>query len=182
MKEFLKLMLVPTAICVACAALLAYVYGVTKAPIAEGAAKRELAAAAELLGSGSAEKVSTPDGAVSGFIVRDAASGAVSGLAVQGFSEHGYGGNLRILAAFGPDGRVLEYKVLDISETPGLGSKIDKDFMHERVREAPHPANWNVTKDGGDIEAVTAATISSRALMEALRDAQSNRETLLSSL
>ncbi len=181
MKDFLKLMLVPTAICVVCAALLAYVYGITKAPIKEGAEKRELAAAAALLATDSAEKVATPDGAVTGFIVRDE-SNAVSGLAVQGFSEHGYGGDLRLLVAFDTAGKVLEYKVLEISETPGLGSKVDKEFMHERVRNAPHPANWNVTKDGGDIEAVTAATISSRALMEAIRNAQSNRETLLASL
>lgn len=181
MKEFLKLSLVPTAICVVCAALLAYIYGVTKAPIEDGKAKRELAAAATLLNTDSAEKVATPDGAVSGFVVRDA-SGAVSGIAVQGLSTHGYGGDLRLLVAFDAAGKVLEYQVLELAETPGLGSKVDKDFMHERVRNAPANANWNVTKDGGDIEAITAATISSRALMEAIRDSQANREKLLAAL
>ena len=181
MKDLLKLALVPTAICVVCAALLAYVYGVTKEPIAQGAEKRELAAAAALLSTDSAERVSSPDGAVTGFVVR-AESGEVSGVAVQGFSPHGYGGNLRLLVAFDAGGKVTEYRVLELNETPGLGSKIDKPDMHERIRLAPQGAGWRVTKDGGQIEAVTAATISSRALMEALGDAEARRAALLSTL
>ncbi|MGI6495931.1 MAG: RnfABCDGE type electron transport complex subunit G [Kiritimatiellia bacterium] len=181
MNEFFRLMLVPTLICAVCAALLGFVNAKTKGPIAEGAAARELKAAATLLSTDSAEKVGTPDGTLSGFAVRDA-SGAIGGIAVQGMSANGYGGDLRILVAFDAGGKVMEYQVLQMNETPGLGSKVDKEPMHERIRNASFPSDWTVTKDGGPIEAITAATVSSRALMEALRDAEENRARLLAAL
>ena len=177
MKEFLKLMLVPAAICALCAALLGYVNARTEAPIREGQAKRELASAAALLGTDSVEKAVSADGTVTGFVAR-AASGEIAGIAVQGASSHGYGGDLRILVGFDAAGKVKDYGVLEMHETPGLGAKVDKESTHETIRSAPFPSDWKVRQDGGPIQAITAATISSRALMEALRDAEDRRAAL----
>ena len=79
--------------------------------------------------------------------VHTARSGeAVVGYAVETASKNGFSGMIRMVVGFDATGRVLNVNVLEQNETPGLGPK----------------------KDGGDVDALTAATISSRAYVDAM--------------
>jgi electron transport complex protein RnfG len=76
------------------------------------------------------------------------------------------------------DGTLINFDVIDQTETPGLGTKIKEESFRKRLIQRPDGTprpiagtQWKVTRDGGEIDAVTAATISSRAATEAVRDA-----------
>lgn len=98
------------------------------------------------------------------------------GAAVESFSKNGFSGEISIMVGFDIDGNIVDYSVLDQKETPGLGTKmvdwfkIDKGNQNIKSKN-PAKTNLTVTKDGGDVDAITAATISSRAFLEAVRNA-----------
>ncbi len=103
--------------------------------------------------------------------------GELVGTAVETFSGKGYGGMIRVLAGFLPDGTIYDTVVLEQKETPGLGDKMGKgksDFPLQFKLKDPAAYKLYVKKDGGDVDAITAATISSRAYCEALRLAYEN--------
>lgn len=98
----------------------------------------------------------------------------VVGYAVECFSNNGFGGKIGLLVGFTTEGKITKISVLEHHETPGLGDKIDPAKSKFSVQfEGADPANMNLTvkKDGGDVDAITASTISSRAYTEALRQA-----------
>lgn len=101
--------------------------------------------------------------------------GALVGTAVETFSLNGFSGKIRILVGFKPDGSIINTSVLEHAETPGLGDKMDasKSKLFPSYFEGFNPQDHNgeikLKKDGGDkIDAITAATITSRAFCEAL--------------
>jgi electron transport complex protein RnfG len=100
--------------------------------------------------------------------------GAITGVAVE-TSSPGYGGNIRLLVGFLPDGTIREVAVLEHKETAGLGDKILKSKSDFPVQfEGKNPASFRlaVSKDGnGDVDAITASTISSRAYCAAVQKA-----------
>ena len=148
MKKMLVLLVSLTLISGACAAVLAYVNSITKDPIAATAEKaREAAKAAVLCGE--------------------------EGYAVEGRSGEGYGGDIVLMVGFKKDKKtVISYKVLQASETPGLGMKLKTPEFAGQFSGKDGSA-LKVKKDGGDIEAITSATITSRAVCKAIADAQS---------
>ena len=88
-----------------------------------------------------------------------------------------FGGNFKLMIGFDPDGSVIQYSVINQQETPGLGAKMTNWF-----NEKDKPARCilgreialkplAVTKDGGDVDAITAATITSRAFLEVIQNA-----------
>ncbi len=85
----------------------------------------------------------------------------------------GFGGPLTIIVGVTPDGTVYNTSVLAHSETPGLGAKCttDKKFMDQWRGFNPSVKKLSVTKDGGDVDAITASTITSRAYTQAVADA-----------
>lgn len=89
----------------------------------------------------------------------------------------GYSGAIRLLIAIDVQGRVLGVRVLDHRETPGLGDFIEEpraDWIHGfdgRSLGQPPPGRWQVRKDGGDFDQFTGATVTSRAVVRAVRDA-----------
>jgi len=89
----------------------------------------------------------------------------------------GYTGALRLLVAIDTQGRALGVRVLEHRETPGLGDFIEErrtDGIHcfdGRSLADPPPARWQVRKDGGDFDQYTGATVTSRAVTHAVRDA-----------
>ena len=85
---------------------------------------------------------------------------------------------MRLSVGFDAGGRVVDVVVVDAHETPGLGAKIASEGFRRGFRGRPYNGVWKVRKDGGDIDAVTSATISSRAAVEAVADAASRFETL----
>jgi electron transport complex protein RnfG len=100
-------------------------------------------------------------------------NGEIKGVAVE-TSSQGYGGEIRLIVGFLPDGTINEVAVLENKETAGLGDKMLKSKSDWSVQfEGKNPANFklSVTKDGGDVDAITASTITSRAYCEALQKA-----------
>ncbi len=88
----------------------------------------------------------------------------------------GFGGDLRVLVGFAPDGTITGYTILQHAETPGLGAKATTWFQKDGKgniigKNAATPLM--VTKDGGDVDAITASTITSRAFLKAVNQAYS---------
>lgn len=96
------------------------------------------------------------------------------GVAVES-TTGGFGGDLKVLVGFDKDGNILGYTILQHAETPGLGAKADKWFQKNGkgsiIGKNPNKDNLTVKKDGGDIDAITASTITSRAFLLAVTQA-----------
>jgi len=169
MKETIRLILVLTLICAVSSALLAAVYRVTKDPIAKALELRTAEAASKVMPAG----LSMPEKTVlddNTFFVckRD---GRVAAVAVEGRSANGYGGAVVLMVGMSADGKLANYEVVQANETPGLGTKMTSDAFKKPLLGRPLNGVWKVKKDGGDVDAITAATISSRAVLECIRDA-----------
>ena len=86
----------------------------------------------------------------------------------------GFGGDLKVLVGFDPDGRILGYTLLEHAETPGLGAKADRWFQKgekgDIIGKSPEEP-LTVSKDGGQVDAITASTITSRAFLLAVNRA-----------
>lgn len=119
-------------------------------------------------------KVQTPDGGELEFYPAKK-NGEPVGTAVKTYTNNGFGGKIWLMVGFNPDGTVSNYSVLEHKETPGLGSKMDtwfaKDGKGNIVGKNPGTSGLKVSKDGGDVDAITAATISSRAFLDAINRA-----------
>ncbi len=86
----------------------------------------------------------------------------------------GFGGDLKVLVGFDPEGKILGYTLLEHAETPGLGAKADKWFQKDGKGNiiGKTPAEpLTVSKDGGQVDAITASTITSRAFLLAVNNA-----------
>ena len=89
-------------------------------------------------------------------------------------SEVGFDGPQVIMVGLDAEGKVLDYVVLKQTETPGLGAHIDhwfKDAAGNRSIIGKQAGALSVSKDGGEVDAITAATISSRAFLKAVNKA-----------
>jgi len=101
------------------------------------------------------------------------------GTAVETFTNKGFSGNIKLMVSFTPDGEIYNISVLEHHETPGLGDKMEKEKSLDKNTgkswssqfEGKNPAGFRlrVKKDGGDVDAITAATISSRAFCDAVQ-------------
>ena len=108
------------------------------------------------------------------YHVQDA-QGQDLGAAVQS-TTGGFGGDLKVLVGFDPDGKILGYTLLEHAETPGLGAKADRWFQQGEKGDiiGKSPAEpLSVSKDGGQVDAITASTITSRAFLLAVNSAYS---------
>ena len=88
----------------------------------------------------------------------------------------GFGGDQKVLVGFNAEGNVLGYTLLEHAETPGLGAKADKWFQKGEKGDiiGKSPAEpLIVSKDGGQVDAITASTITSRAFLLAVNNAYS---------
>lgn len=103
-----------------------------------------------------------------------------SGVAVQTYTDEGFSGRFTLMVGFNPDGSISNVEVLDHKETPGLGTKMAlpafKDqFKGVKISDLPG-GKILVKKDGGTVDAITAATISSRAFCDAVNRANAINE------
>ncbi|MDO9260635.1 MAG: RnfABCDGE type electron transport complex subunit G [Flavobacteriaceae bacterium] len=90
------------------------------------------------------------------------------GAAIIGTSEKGFSGLIKLIIGFKPDGTIQNIAVLEQKETPGLGTKIkDAAFINQYKDKNLTVFNAKVKKDGGEIDALTGATITTRAFSEA---------------
>ena len=93
------------------------------------------------------------------------------GYAIESLSKNGFGGAVRLMVGFDTEGTILNINVLEQKETPGLGTKMADEgnpLLASLKEKKVSEVNMTVKKDGGDIDALTAATISSRAYSEAV--------------
>ncbi len=92
------------------------------------------------------------------------------GAAIIGSTEKGFSGLIKLMVGFNPDGTIQNIVVLEQKETPGLGTKMkDEKFLAQFRDKNPSAFNLKVTKDGGEVDALTGATITSRAFGEAVQ-------------
>ncbi len=105
--------------------------------------------------------------------------GMTVGYAVEAISKQGFGGPVSLMVGFTPAGEVINVNVLKQTETPGLGTKmadegnplINSIKGQQLEQKKLVVGKLAVTKDGGDVDALTAATISSRAYVDAINRA-----------
>ena len=94
------------------------------------------------------------------------------GAAVTGASEKGYSGLVKLMVGFLPDGTINNIAVLEQKETPGLGTKMKGEkFLRQFRGKDPTGFDLKVEKDGGEVDALAGATISTRAFSEATQQA-----------
>jgi Na+-translocating ferredoxin:NAD+ oxidoreductase subunit G len=107
-------------------------------------------------------------GLVEAYEARDTAGNLLGYLVTTQY--RGYGGNVPVLFAFAPDGQILRLKVLTNDETPGLGKKIEKDAFLGQFAGLDLSKKLSVKTTAAGyyiIDAISGATISSRAVTEA---------------
>ncbi len=169
-----------TAITLVVGGLLGAVAYVTAEPIAQAAADKQTAAIAAVVPAEGATvgeaQVKTAANGTEATIFPVMKDGQLVGNAVKATSKNGFGGNITIMIGFDVEGNILGYSVLDCSnETPGLGAKMPDWFQATGkgnvIGKNPSKNNLTVSKDGGEVDAITAATISSRAFCDAIAQA-----------
>jgi electron transport complex protein RnfG len=154
---------------------LSAVYNLTKGPIAEVARLKQENAIKQVIPEFAELRqysVMPESGADSLTFFEGWKDGEKVGVAVNTYTQLGYSGLIKLMVGFKPDGTIVNYQVLDHKETPGLGSKIADQFFRDHfINQNPDEFRLKVKKDGGDVDAITAATISSRAVCDALQRA-----------
>ena len=168
------------AICLVCSGLLAGVYALTKEPIDNAAKAKNEAAIKEVLPEEVAkideEKSIELDGVKYTYNLAYDEAGNTVGCAVN-VAPVGFGGPIVIKVGFKVDAQtgknlVWNTKVLSHAETPGLGAKCSEPAFADQFKGLdPIVKTLEVTKDGGDIDAITASTITSRAFTDGVATA-----------
>ena len=163
------------AICLVCSALLAGVYALTAEPIAAAAAAKNEAAIKEVLPEEAVrieeERTVEMDGVAYTYNLAYDEPGNTVGCAIN-VTTLGFGGPIVIKVGFDMDGVIWNTKVLSQSETPGLGAKcVEASFSDQFKEFDPAQKKLAVVKDGGDVDAITASTITSRAYANGLATA-----------
>ena len=168
-------------ICVVSGGVLGLVYNATKDPIAAAEAAKKNEAIKNVLPEfnelkETMVKSALEDAELPFYLAYDADNNFI-GAAVQTFTNKGFSGNIALMVGILADGTVNNISVLQHAETPGLGSKMSEpSFKDQFNNKNTSSFNFNVKKDGGDVDAITAATISSRAFCDAVNRALSTFE------
>lgn len=157
------------------AAALGFVYSVTKEPIEKANKEKEVQAVKEVLtafNNDPTKEVKQIEGLTFYPAKMD---GKPVGCAVKTFTEKGFSGRFDLMVGFNPDGSIHNIVVLEQKETPGLGTKMKEpkfkdQFNTLNIGQLPGQV-VKVKKDGGSIDAITAATISSRAFCDGVQRA-----------
>jgi len=98
----------------------------------------------------------------------------IVGYAVKSFTNKGFSGFVSMMVGFKPDGTIVNINVLEQKETPGLGAKMtEPEFKDQFMDKNPVSFKLKVKKDDGEVQAITAATISSRAFCDGVERAYS---------
>ncbi|MBR4841728.1 MAG: RnfABCDGE type electron transport complex subunit G [Bacteroidaceae bacterium] len=198
-SNILNMAVMLTVIAVVAGALLAWVNNVTAGPIEKiNNQAIESGIKSVVLGDRNIEfRVEEPT-EKEGFIFHNVydMNDNLLGTAVESVDKNGFGGNLKVMVGFDSEGQILGYEVLEHSETPGLGAQAN-DWFRQKSGEAAEqsalttlllgapgkPGNHNiiglnpgddlliVSKDGGEVDAITASTITSKAFLRAVNAA-----------
>lgn len=172
MKELIKLVLVLTGVSLVSGILLAVTQQYTKEPILSAERKQLYESLGLVLPSGDGDPqvvTLTNEGQAVTFYVTTK-NGTMAGVAFSSVSLNGYAGPVEALIGLKPDGTLNGLEIKQ-NETPGLGSKVAQSPFKSQFIGKSFDAAWKVKKDGGTVDAVSGATISSRAVCEALSEA-----------
>jgi len=177
-----------TLISVGASAALGFVYEMTKDPIAVTALNKKLDAIKQVVpefnNNPNDEMFMLPTGEGDSLEVYPAKSGEeIVGYAIRSYTNNGFSGFIGFMVGFTPDGAIYNINVLEHKETPGLGTKMVPDGTPEKPEfkdqfRGKNPAGFalKVKKDGGQVDAITAATISSRAFCDGVQRAYNTFE------
>ena len=176
-----------TLICLVMAAILGLMNHVTAGPIKDAETKAKNEAIKNVVPEFDNNPMQTVDSiAVEGFADKFAYYTAKKGeqtvgYAIECYTDKGFSGRIDLMIGFDMADHLVNFSVLKHAETPGLGAKIQEWFTTpakqegniQDVRNLDMQANspLMVTKDGGKVDAITAATISSRAFIDAVSGA-----------
>jgi len=181
-SNFLNMVLTLFLVAAVAALALGGVYTVTKEPIAIAKQKKlEAAIKAVLPDFDTIQTVKVKDVNGDDSLTFYYASMGVQpvGAAIKTYTMNGFSGKIELMVGILEDGTINNTAVLSHKETPGLGDKMDikkSDFPTQFIGKNPGTFKLKVTKDGGDVDAITAATISSRAFCDAVKRASDTYE------
>jgi Na+-translocating ferredoxin:NAD+ oxidoreductase subunit G len=180
-STFINMVLTLFVVTFIAAAALGFVYDLTKDAIEEAKMKAQSEAIEKVLPEydelGESVKIALPASKDSLEIIPAYNGGELVGVAVKTFTNSGFSGFISVMVGIDSSGNLFGYEVLEHAETPGLGSKMNEWFRNSEkpsqnvIGKNPHTHQFEVTKDGGEIDAITASTITSRAFLEALERA-----------
>ncbi len=153
--------------------VLGFIYGLTKPAIDQVEANKNIAAINEVLKTDVA--IARTEAQVIEDLTYNLAFDADDnfiGAAVKTYSNNGFGGKVELMVGILNNGYINKVSVLSQAETPGLGANmVNEKFKGQFSNKNPKEFILKVKKDGGDVDAITAATISSRAVSEAIQKA-----------
>ena len=175
-SSFKNMVLSLTCIALIAAGALAGVFIMTKGKIEEEKQKKQQTAIMEVLPKIDGITIAEPE-TINGLILHKAFKGKeLVGTAVEASTEGNknmpFGGTFKLMVGFDKQGNVVNYVVLEQAETPGLGALMTTWFCNPDkpksniIGKNPATTNFSVSKDGGDVDAITASTITSRAFLE----------------
>ncbi len=158
------------------AASLGFIYEITKEPIAFAKAEKKNRAIRAVVPefnnnpTGEAFSLPTGDGVLLFYPAK--MDGELVGTAVETYTNKGFSGTIKLMVGLLPNGTINRIEVLEHKETPGLGDKMEtkkSDFHLQFAGQNPETFRLRVKKDGGDVDAITASTITTRAYCEAVQ-------------
>ena len=176
-SSFKNMLLSLTLIALVAAAALAGVYMLTKDPIAAAMTEKQQSAIMQVLPEVEGDIRITEAEESNGVTLYKAYVGEEwVGTAIEastkGNKNMPFGGTFKVMVGFDQEGKVVNYVVLEQAETPGLGALMTTWFKNAAksgqniLGKTPATTKFTVTKDGGDVDAITASTITSRAFLE----------------
>ena len=174
-STFINMVVVLFVVTAVAGLALGSVYNLTKEPIAIAKQKKLTEAIKAVLpefDSIQEQMVQEADGSDSLQFYIATKNGELIGTAVNTYTMKGFSGLIKLMVGFNPDGSIHNVSVLEHKETPGLGTKMsDAKFKDQYMGVHPAKFNLKVKKDKGDVDAITAATISARAFSDAVQRA-----------
>lgn len=164
-------------------ASLGFIYNITKEPIAKTLLEKKLNAIKKVVPAFNNDPnsemymVSLDDNSAQLEMYPAKQDTVLTGTAVKTFTMKGFSGLIELMVGIGNDGSIVDISVLNQKETPGLGTKMaEAQFKDQFKGKNPSSYKMKVKKDGGDVDAITAATISSRAFCDAVQRAYDTYE------
>lgn len=174
-STFKNMLLSLFLVCLLSSAVLGWVYALTLEPIEKAKVASENAAVAQVVPEFDNEPSAEAfEEEVDGKIYKVypvKKSGEPVAYAIRSTTSKGFGGNVTVMVGFLMDGSIYNSIVVSHAETPGLGDKMHpskSDFPEQFKSKNPADFKLSVKKDGGDVDAITAATVSSRAYCDAI--------------
>ncbi|MCK5073976.1 MAG: RnfABCDGE type electron transport complex subunit G [Bacteriovoracaceae bacterium] len=177
-STFFNMVIVLFSVALVSSASLGFVYNLTKDKIAQAKAAKQLKAIEEVILPGydnspaddAYDLAMAEGGELECFPAK--LGDEVKSIAVKTFTKNAFSGEMWLMVGFLPDGTINKISIVDQKETPGLGTKVTENkFKSQFAGKNPGVFRLKVKKDGGDVDAITAATVSSRAVCDAVERA-----------